>query len=156
MHVYHLKRHRLPLLLCIVLIVLGLTIFLAGCFDREPSSGETITLKDDTARVSYLESLGWQVDASPIESLDLQLPSPLDSNWQNYAQLQSSQGFSFGDYAGKTVQRYTYSVTNYPEIEKGVQVNLYLCEDVLIGGDIIFTGQGGFQKDLNYPAADQQ
>ena len=42
-------------------------------------------------------------------------------------------------------------VTNYPGVPEGVQANLYLCGDTLIGGDIIATGKGGFQRELAYP-----
>ena len=50
------------------------------------------------------------------------------------------------------MKRYTYTVTNYPEIPQGVQANLYLCGDTLIGGDVVATGKGGFQHGLTYPA----
>ena len=42
-------------------------------------------------------------------------------------------------------------VGNYPGMPEGVQANLYLCGDTLIGGDIIATGKGGFQRELAYP-----
>ena len=49
------------------------------------------------------------------------------------------------------MRRYTYTVTNYPGITKGVQANLYLWGDEVIGGDIIATGPNGFQTGLAYP-----
>ena len=61
------------------------------------------------------------------------------------------QGFDLETCCGKQVTRYTYTVTNYPEIPQGVQANLYLWGDQIIGGDVIFTGQGGFQTDLAFP-----
>ena len=47
--------------------------------------------------------------------------------------------------------RYTYTVTNYPEVPDGVQANLFLCGDRLVGGDIIATGENGFQTVLAFP-----
>ena len=152
MQIYHLKRRRLALLLAIIFIVLGATVLLAGCFHRDAEDSDAVLLADDGQRIAFLENLGWTVDPTPVETLDLELPQPLNDAWAGYAQLQAQQGFPFADFAGATVQRYTYNITNYPDIESGVQANLYLCEDVLIGGDVIFTGQGGFQRDLNYPA----
>ena len=110
-----------------------------------------LTLADDPARVSYLQELGWQVESTPVETLDLQLPQELAETWGEYAAMQTAQGMPFADYAGQPVRRYTYRVTNYPGMEKGVQANLYLCGDVLIGGDIVATGKGGFQHGLEYP-----
>ena len=82
---------------------------------------ESVTLADDAARVEYLTQLGWQA------------------------------GFPFADYAGQAVRRYTYAVGNYPGVPEGVQANLYLCGGTLIGGDIIATGKGGFQRELTFP-----
>ena len=103
--------------------------------------------------MAYLEGLGWQVEPQPIETLDLQLPEKLEGEWDAYAKLQKGQGLPFSEFAGQAVKRYTYTVTNYPEIPQGVQANLYLWGDQIIGGDVIFTGQGGFQTDLAFPKA---
>ena len=89
----------------------------------------------------------------PIETLDLQLPETLENEWADYAKLQKEQGLPFGKFTGQAVKRYTYTVTNYPDIPQGVQANLYLWGDQIIGGDIIATGQGGFQSDLVFPEA---
>ena len=86
-----------------------------------------------------------------METLDLQLPENLEKKWGDYTALQKQQGFPFADYAGQAVRRYTYAVGNYPGVPEGVQANLYLCGDVLIGGDIVATGKGGFQHGLEYP-----
>ncbi len=66
-------------------------------------------------------------------------------------QAAGGQNLPFADFGGPGVKRYTYTVTNYPEIPQGVQANLYLWGDQIIGGDVIFTGQGGFQTDLAFP-----
>ena len=55
-------------------------------------------------------------------------------------------------YDGQTVTRCTYTVTNYPGRTGDVQVNLYLCGDVIVGGDIMALGENGFQASLLYPA----
>ena len=52
----------------------------------------------------------------------------------------------------QTVTRCTYTVTNYPGRTGDVQVNLYLCGDVIVGGDIMALGENGFQASLLYPA----
>ena len=43
---------------------------------------------------------------------------------------------------------------NYPGRTGDVQVNLYLCGDVIVGGDIMALGENGFQASLLYPAED--
>lgn len=149
MMILHISKRRFIGVASIFAVVAAAAVVLAGCFaDKE----DTITLVDTTAMVEYLQGLGWQVESDPIETLDLQLPQQLTESWGDYAAMQDEQGFPFTDYAGQPIRRYTFRVTNYPGVESGVQANLYLCEDVLIGGDIVATGKGGFQHGLAYPA----
>ena len=150
MRVIHISRRRMVLLSLALGLVIGSALMLAGCFggDKEP---EIITAATAEARVAYLEGFGWQVNQQPIETLDLQLPERLENEWETYAKLQEGQNLPFADFAGQAVKRYTYTVTNYPDIPQGVQANLYLWGDQIIGGDIIVTGQGGFQTDLSFP-----
>lgn len=151
MYVLHLTR-RGATAAGMVALLAAAVVLLAGCFHKE---AEPVTLPDEESRIAYLTALGWQVSPQPVETLDLQLPAEWGETWQEYSELQRQQDFPFTDYAGQPVRRYTYAVTNYPYVEKGVQANLYLCGDVLIGGDIIATGQGGFQTVLTYPEGEK-
>ena len=152
MRVIHITRRRMALMSLALGLVIGSALLLAGCFGGDKET-EVITAATNEERVAYLEALGWQVEQQPIETLDLQLPEKLEGEWDAYAKLQKGQGLPFSEFAGQAVKRYTYTVTNYPEIPQGVQANLYLWGDQIIGGDVIFTGQGGFQTDLAFPKA---
>ena len=152
MRVIHITRQRMALMSLALGLVIGSALLLAGCFGGDKEA-EIVTASTNEERVAYLEALGWQVEPQPIETLDLQLPEELEGEWDAYAKLQKGQGLPFSEFAGQAVKRYTYTVTNYPEIPQGVQANLYLWGDQIIGGDVIFTGQGGFQTDLAFPKA---
>lgn len=152
MRVIHITRRRMALMSLALGLVIGSALLLAGCFGGDKET-EFITAATNEERVAYLEALGWQVEPQPIETLDLQLPEKLEGEWDAYAKLQKGQGLPFSEFAGQAVKRYTYTVSNYPEIPQGVQANLYLWGDQIIGGDVIFTGQGGFQTDLAFPKA---
>ena len=152
MRVIHITRRRMALMSLALGLVIGSALLLAGCFGGDKET-EVITAATNEERVAYLQALGWQVEPQPIETLDLQLPEKLEGEWDAYAKLQKGQGLPFSEFAGQAVKRYTYTVTNYPEIPQGVQANLYLWGDQNIGGDVIFTGQGGFQTDLAFPKA---
>lgn len=152
MRVIHITRRRMALMSLALGLVIGSALLLAGCFGGNKET-EVITAATNEERVAYLEALGWQVEPQPIETLDLQLPEKLEGEWDAYAKLQKGQGLPFSEFAGQAVKRYAYTVTNYPEIPQGVQANLYLWGDQIIGGDVIFTGQGGFQTDLAFPKA---
>ena len=152
LYVIHMRFTRRKLLLTAAALVLvtGMALLLAGCF-RSSAPDQAVTLAANEQRLAYLRELGWEVVPEPVETLDLQLPEDLKPQWGDYLKLQKQQGFPFADCAGQTVRRFTYTVTNYPEIPQGVQANLYLWGDQIIGGDVIFTGQGGFQTDLAFP-----
>ena len=152
MRVIHITRRRMALMSLALGLVIGSALLLAGCFGGDKET-EVITAATNEERVAYLEGLGWLVEPQPIETLDLQLPEKLEGEWDAYAKLQKGQGLPFSEFAGQAVKRYTYTVTNYPEIPQGVQANLYLWGDQIIGGDVIFTGQGGFLTDLAFPKA---
>ena len=152
MRVIHITRRRMALMSLALGLVIGSALLLAGCFGGDKET-EVITAATNEERVAYLEALGWQVEPQPIETLDLQLPETLEDEWADYAKLQKEQGLPFGEFTGQAVKRYTYTVTNYPDIPQGVQANLYLWGDQIIGGDIIVTGQGGFQAGLTFPKA---
>jgi len=151
MYVIHIKSRKKVVLLTFAALLLTavLALILPGCRaeDNTPIAAGT-----EEQRLAYLTSLGWETGQTPIETLDLQLPASLDDGWAAYAQLQQDQNLPFADFAGQTVRRYTYAVTNYPGVEKGVQVNLYVANDQLVGGDIISTGKNSFQTGLAFPA----
>lgn len=128
-------------------VVMAALIILTG---RTPGEPETPLpkLTSNEERVAYLQSLGWEVDPEPIETLQFLLPAELEEPYRSYNELQLSQGFDLTACCGKQVSRCTYTVTNYPGQATGVQANLYICEDLPVAGDICSSGAGGFQQPL--------
>ena len=104
-----------------------------------------MTAKDDAARRAWLEQQGWQTEEQPVRTLTVQLSL---AGQEDYLALQQEAGLPLADYDGQTVTRCTYTVTNYPGRTGDVQVNLYLCGDVIVGGDIMALGENGFQASL--------
>ena len=131
-------------------VVMALAIILTSAHDTAQHQEETV-LDSNEARVSYLSSLGWQVEPEPVETLQFQLPEQLEEPYLSYNELQDSQGFDLSTACGKQVARFTYAVTNYPNRPEGVQLNLYVCEDRPVAGDVFCAGVGGFQETLVYP-----
>ena len=147
-------RKKAALAVILAGLVVGLVIVLAGLpGESNPSNpgGASGQVSDNSGRVAFLEAYGWQVESEPVETLQLLLPEQLEGAWAAYSDLQQRQGFDLSPYCGKRVERFTYTVTNYPEVPDGVQANLFLCGDRLVGGDIIATGENGFQTVLAFP-----
>lgn len=150
MFVYHfrLRKRMLAAGAAVLALVVVLAVVLPGCRAEE---NEPIIAGTEEQQLAFLSGLGWAVDATPIETLDLQLPEKWEGDWEDYAKLQSEQGLPFADCKGQQVRRYTYNVTNYPGIEKGVQINLYIWGEQLIGGDVVSLGENGFRAGLVFP-----
>ena len=105
-------------------------------------------LTDNAQRIAYLQSLGWEAEQEPLETLQFLLPNQLEEPYLSYNRLQLAQGFDLSACCGKQVSRYTYAITNYPGRSEGVQANLYICENLPVAGDICCPGSDGFQEPL--------
>ena len=123
-------------------------------FVQRGSADDLPELIDNAQRVEYLQSLGWEVEPEPVETLQFLLPESLAEPYLSYNQLQKEQGFDLSEYCGKQVNRYTYTVLNYPNRPDDVQINLYICENRPAAGDVFCSGADGFQETLVYPEAD--
>ena len=146
------KRAKAALAVILAGVLLAVVLLLMGRSDDGQAAQWQLTTNED--RVAYLESLGWQVEPEPVETLQFLLPEKLEEPYLTYNELQDSQGFDLSACCGKQVARYTYTVTNYPGRPEGVQANLYVCEGQPVAGDILCAGADGFQDTLVYPEKD--
>ncbi len=135
----------------ILVVVLAVVVVLGKHADSADSN--LPQLADNEARVSYLQSMGWEVEPEPVETLQFLLPEKLEEPYLTYNELQDSQGFDLSTACGKQVSRFTYTVTNYPNRPEGVQLNLYVCEEQPVAGDVLCAGADGFQDTLVYPTS---
>lgn len=113
---------------------------------------EPLRLSTSQDCADYLTSQGWDVFPEPVETLQFLLPEVLEEPYLSYNALQLTQGYDLSSCCGKQLTRLTFTVTNYPNRPDGVQANLYLCEEQLVAGDILCSGENGFQVGLTYPS----
>ena len=104
------------------------------------------------ADLAFLEGYGWIVSQEPAAVEDIRLPDTCDASYDEYLSLQKSQGFDLSQYAGKTVKRYTYQVSNYPGLQENIWASLLLYKKEVIGGEIYSNEGDGFIQALPYPA----
>ena len=133
-------------------LMLLLAALLSGCLGHPAAkTPDPVDASGNDQRMAYLAELGWEADPEPLEALVLQLPTELGETYGDYLKLQEQQGLPFSQCGGKTVSRYTYSVTNYPNYDGPVQIDLWVCGGVLVGGDVTAPGENGFQDGLAFP-----
>ena len=133
-------------------LVLCILIFLAAAHHE---SSKPLPMPENRAGiegcVDYLQELGWEVDPSPVETLDIVLPPTLDETFSAYNELQRKQGFDLSTHCGKSLQRVTFTVQNFPDAPETVHANLYLVENTVAAGDITVEGAEGFVTGLRFP-----
>ena len=122
-------------------VILALILLLGGGEKAESTAATPVSGND--ARVQFLRDFGWEVSASPTESGQVRIPEVNSEVYERYNALQKSQGYDLSQYAGKTVTRYVYKVTNYPGATEPVYATLLVYKNKVIGGDITDTGAKG-------------
>ena len=145
-----LTRKKAALAVILAGAVMAVLILLLGR-GGSPAQQDRPLLTGNAERVAYLQELGWDVVEEPVTTLQFLLPPQLKGDYVAYNDLQKSQGFDLETCCGKQVTRYTYTVTNYPQRPDGVQLNLYVCEELPVAGDVVCTGADGFQDTLVFP-----
>ena len=132
--------------------LVALAALAAALILRGQDTGPGARIETNEQRAAYLNALGWEVDAEPVEALTITLPDTLEEPYRSYNELQRKQGFDLTPYLGKTLERYTYRVTNHPSRSTGCQADLYVYEGEVVAGDVICTGANGSIGTLEFPA----
>ena len=133
-------KKTLILLGAIAAVIIALIMAVGGS-DTQTTSAPALSGND--ARVKFLQDFGWSVEKTPVESSQVRIPEQVTEVFDRYNQLQKSQGYDLGPYAGKTVMRYVYKIQNYPGATDPVYATLLIYKDQVIGGDITDTSAGG-------------
>lgn len=136
-------------LAAVVGVILALILLFGGNSSAATAGGGVST---NDQRIAFLESMGWKVNASPSESSQVRIPEKSGEVFDRYNDLQKSQGYDLSPYAGKTVMRYVYKVTNYPNATEPVYATLLIYKNQVIGGDVTDTAANGVIQGLKKPA----
>lgn len=151
MFVYSLKASTLKFFAVIVLSVAAIITLITLIPSYEPASAvETdkkinygkITTNED--RINFLSQFDIAVSENPIQETEVTIPAEFDKVYTAYNTLQQKQGLDLSKYRKKTVTRYTYEVTNYPDYEGKVLVNIIIYKNKVIGGDVCSADVNGF------------
>lgn len=133
-------------------VILG-AVWLLG--DGEDVSTSAMAVSNNDERVKFLQELGWEAAASPVESSRVKIPKENSEVFSRYNNLQKSQGYDLTQFAGKNVMRYVYKITNYPGATEPVYATLLVYKNQVIGGDITDTAAKGKIQGLKSPAPGQ-
>ena len=105
----------------------------------------SLSAKDNKQRLEIFGQFGWRTSSEPIECKEVTIPEEFNEVYENYNEIQISQGLNLEDYKGVTCERYTYDVMNYPG-DENVVVNILVHDGIVIGGDVCSRDAYGFMK----------
>ena len=137
---------KIALILGAVAAVILALILLFGGDHTQTTAAAPVS--NNEHRVQFLESLGWEVAASPAESGQVRIPETPTEVFNRYNKLQKQQGYDLSTYAGKNVMRYVYKVENFPDATEPVYATVLVYKNQIIGGDITDTSAGGKVQGL--------
>ena len=151
MFVYSLKASTLKFFAVIVLSVAAIITLVTLIPSYEPASAiETdkkinySKIETNEDRIQFLEQFDVKVTGTPIQEAEVTIPAEFDKVYTAYNTLQQKQGLNLEKYRKKTVMRYTYEVTNYPDYNGKVLANVIVYKNKVIGGDICSADVNGF------------
>ena len=160
MFIYSLRASTLKFfgVIALSLLTLAALVFFIPAYDGgaiESSAvladGQTVEftgIKTEEDRLNFISSLGWEVKAQPIEEEKVTIPAEFDRVLSEYNILQQQQGLDLAKFKRKKATRYTYEVTNYTGWDGPVYLNLLVCRNRIIGGDICSADANGFVTGL--------
>ena len=154
MFIYSLRASTIKFVgvVCVALVALITLIAFIPPYSSQnmiPSSVETNSynfekVKSNEDRIEFLKQFGWEVEAEPLESDSVVIPDEFDKIFAGYNEIQKQQGLDLSKYKGKTVNRYTYIITNYPNYQGKVYANVLVFRNKVIGGDVCSADMNGF------------
>jgi hypothetical protein len=121
-------------LICVLLIVL----FIAS------RAGQATAF--DAAE--YLSGFGWEISGEPSSVRNVGIPEHFSEAYEDYNELQRSQGFDLSQYRGKSAVMYTFKILNHPA-QTNVFANVLVFNGKVIGGDVVSYAVNGFIHGLS-------
>lgn len=135
-------------LVSLITLIAFIPTYTAGDPDLD-TSAQTVSIsyekiRDNEDRVEFLRQFGWEVKDEPLETVEVVIPTEFDTVFAGYNEIQKAQGLDLGKYKKKTVTRFTYEVTNYPDYDGTVHANVIVYRNRVIGGDVCTADMDGF------------
>lgn len=145
----------------LALLLVGLLLFISAMVyvlfprgDKETAAlteqGYSLNASDANERSLFIKQFGWQTDDEPEEVREIVIPTSFSDVYTEYNEnVQKPQGFDLSRYCGESIKRWTYRVTNYPQCDDVVFINILIKDGKVIGGDVCSTALDGFMHGFS-------
>lgn len=142
---FNFRVPRLKAVVVLLAVAAIVTTLLVLKFEREEEpSREAAYINSEFSVVDYITSFGPEVDVTVCRVDEITVPTEFSEVYISYNNIQKLQGFDLEKYKGKTLTRYTYPVTNYPDTNLSVFAEVLVFEEMIVAADIYSTDSDGF------------
>ena len=138
------NRRNVAVLILVLVAIIGFFILLV--YSSENSVRKEIVCSSESSVVDYITSFGLEI--GEVKTDEVTIPDVFNDVYNNYNDIQKSQGFDLTMYKGEKVSRYTYRVLNYHIPDINVFAEVLLFDKKVIAADIYTTEVDGFIKPL--------
>ena len=111
-----------------------------------------VNMRASTAqeRVAFFSQFGYKISEDPLEVKEVVIPTEFDETYEEYNEIQKSQGLDLSKYKGKRVKMWSYTVKNYPGYENAdcIRGNILVYDGIVVGGDISNVELEGFMRSF--------
>ena len=142
------SKTKLAALVTLLIAVLVLAAILAAAKTGTPEAADARNGETNEARVAYITRQGWQINAEPIQTQSVKIPTENTEVFNRYNELQKTQGFDLTQYTGRQATRYVYEVLNAPEAEGPVYATVFVLDGRIVAGDVTDTAPGGKMRGV--------
>lgn len=146
-------KKRLIAIGLLLLFAIVLIVMLFGGAEKQTevsAQQDAAEVRTNEDRIAFLAQYGWEVGEEPVKTQQVRIPTEDSEVFSRYNELQRSQGYDLEQYAGKSICRYVYEITNYPE--QGLYyATLLVYKNEVIGGDVCCADKGGIMHGLSLP-----
>lgn len=149
------KRKILLIAAVLIAAVVVLSLCLGGSRDTpsEPDAAQAAAdVSTNEGRIAFLQSFGWEISPEPVQTQEVRVPAEENEVFRRYNELQRSQGYDLTQYAGKTLRRYVYTISNYPGGDGAYYATLLVYKNDVAGGDVSSAAQNGVMHALAMPS----
>ena len=149
MFVYTMKASGLKFFafvaVCVIVLAsaIGILPSISASADVANVSTDYKNISTEEEMVDFLSKMGYEVEPVPTNVFEVNIPNNFNSVYEQYNEIQRSQGLNLKRYAGKDATVYIYKITNY-EYDGDVFATLFIRNGRVIAGDICSKEGEGF------------
>ncbi len=121
---------RVPVIISCLMTAIAVAFSVSSCRRTYPA-------KTEGQIADFLSGCGIEVSGPPLVKM-VTVPREFGDVYENYNELQRSQGFDLSNYKAREAKVYTYSIVSVNgERSDFTEAHIMVCDDIIIGADMM-------------------